>query len=529
VTDGRDRGLEEMHMVQPFQNEPLTDFKDPANAEKMKEALGAVRAQLGRTYPLIIGDQQITEGDISESVNPADPDQVVGRFVQATARQAREAVEIADAAFQNWRKRSAEDRANALIRTAAKLRERKFEFAALMVYEVSKSWPEADADIAELIDFLEYYAREALRLAGPQRVVPLEGEENRLVYIPLGVGIVIPPWNFPSAIMGGMAGAAVVAGNTVVIKPASTSPTISAWFVDTLIAEGGLPPGVVNFLPGPGSEIGDVLVDHEKTRFIAFTGSKEVGLRIFERAAKVHPGQKWLKRTVLEMGGKDAIVVDETADLDAAAEGIVASAFGFQGQKCSACSRAIVVDSVYDKVLSKVAERTKQITMGDPTDPSNFMGAVIDRHAFRKIREYIEVGKKEGLLVTGGDAKDGGGYFIPPTIVADVKPDSRLAQEEVFGPLLAFIRARDFDHAMEIANNTEYGLTGALFSKDEDRLNFAADDFHVGNLYLNRKCTGAMVGAQPFGGFNMSGTDSKAGGPDYLLLFTQGKSVTRKR
>jgi 1-pyrroline-5-carboxylate dehydrogenase len=516
-------------MVAPFQNEPMIDFNDPANAEKMKAALGTVRAQLGRTYPLIIGDQRITEGDTSDSVNPAVPDQLVGRFVQATAKQAREAVNIAAKAFEDWRKRPAEERAQALFRTASKLRERKFEFCALMVYEVSKTWPEADADVAELIDFLEYYAREALRLDGPQRLVPYPGEENELRYIPLGVGIVIPPWNFPSAIMGGMTGAAVVTGNTVVVKPASTAPTIAAWFIDVLIEEGGLPPGVVNFLPGPGGEIGDVLVDHEKTRFIAFTGSKEVGLRIFERSAKVHKGQKWLKRTILEMGGKDAIVVDETADLDAAATGIVASAFGFQGQKCSACSRAIVVDSVYDQVLSKVTERTKQLTVGDPTDPGNFMGAVIDSHAFRKIREYIAIGQKEGLLVTGGDARDGGGYFISPTIIADVKPDSRLAQEEVFGPVLAFIRARDFDHAMEIANNTEYGLTGALFSSKEDRLARAADDFHVGNLYLNRKCTGALVGVQPFGGFNMSGTDSKAGGPDYLLLFTQGKSVTRKR
>jgi 1-pyrroline-5-carboxylate dehydrogenase len=298
--------------------------------------------------------------------------------------------------------------------------------------------------------------------------------------------------------------------------------------VNTLIEAGGLPAGVVNFVPGPGGEIGDLLVDHPKTRFIAFTGSKEVGLRIFERASKVHKGQHWLKRTILEMGGKDAIVVDETADLDAAAEGIVASAFGFQGQKCSACSRAIVVDSVYDQVLSRVIERTKALTMGDPTDPATFMGAVIDDKAYKKIREYIEVGRKEGLLVAGGEKLDRAGYFIPPTIIADVKPDSRLAQEEVFGPLLAFIRARDFDDAIAIANNTEYGLTGALYSKNEDRLERASDQFHVGNLYLNRKCTGALVGVHPFGGFNMSGTDSKAGGPDYLLLFTQAKSVARK-
>jgi len=515
-------------MVPPFRNEPLTDFTDASTAEKMKAALGTVRAQLGRTYPLVIGSQRIAEGRIGDSVNPADPEQVVGRFVQATAQHAREAVDVSARAFEEWKRRSAEERANALFRTASRLRERKFEFAALMVYEVSKSWREADADVAELIDFLEYYGREALRLAGPQRIVPFPGEDNDLRYIPLGVGVVIPPWNFPSAIMGGMASAAVVSGNTVVLKPASTSPTIAAWFIDLFIEEGDLPPGVINFLPGPGGEIGDVLVDHEKTRFIAFTGSKEVGLRIFERAARVHPGQKWLKRTILEMGGKDAIVVDETADLAAAADGIVAAAFGFQGQKCSACSRAIVVDSVYDQVLAGVAERTRQLVMGDPTDPATFMGAVIDRTAYRKIRDFIDIGKKEGLLVEGGTDHEGAGWFVPPTIIADVKPDSRLAQEEVFGPVLAFIRARDFDHAMEIANGTEYGLTGALYSTKEDRLARAADEFHVGNLYLNRKCTGALVGVQPFGGFNMSGTDSKAGGPDYLLLFTQAKSISRR-
>jgi len=527
--EDREARAAESGRVPEFRNEALVDFQDAANAKRMEEALARVGAQLGRTYPLIINGHEIHDGEVDESVNPARPDQVVGRFVQATAAQAVAAIEAADAAFQEWRQRTAEDRALVLLRTAAALRARKFDYAALMVYEVSKSWREADADVAELIDFLEYYAREALRLGGPQPVVPNPGEDNELRYIPLGVGVVIPPWNFPSAIMGGMTAAAIVTGNTVVVKPASTSPTIAAWFVKMMIDEGGLPAGVLNFVPGPGGVIGDVLVDHAKTRFIAFTGSKEVGLRIFERAARVQPGQKWLKRTILEMGGKDSIVVDETADLDAAAEGIVASAFGFQGQKCSACSRAIVVDSVYDQVLSRVIERTKKLTVGDPAKPETYMGAVIDQKAFRKINEYIEIGRKEGLIVAGGEGGQGPGYFIPPTIVADVKPDARLAQEEVFGPVLAFIRARDFDDAMAIANNTEYGLTGALYSKREERLERAREDFHVGNLYLNRKCTGAMVGVHPFGGFNMSGTDSKAGGPDYLLLFTQGKSIARKR
>jgi 1-pyrroline-5-carboxylate dehydrogenase len=331
--------------------------------------------------------------------------------------------------------------------------------------------------------------------------------------------------------MGGMTMAAFVTGNTVVLKPAHTSTIIAAKFVDLLINDLGLPPGVVNFVPGPGAVIGDTLVDDPRTRFVAFTGSKEIGIRIYERAAKVHPGQIWLKRTILEMGGKDSIVVDETADIDAAAQGIVAAAFGFQGQKCSACSRAIVVEDVYDAVLAKVLEGARKITVGDPTKRENYMGAVIDEKAFKKIREYIDIGSKEGRVLLGGkvqDPSESGGYFIPPTIIADVAEDARISQEEIFGPVLAFVKARDFDHALQIANNTEFGLTGALYSKKPERLEQAADDFHVGNLYLNRKCTGAMVGAHPFGGFNMSGTDSKAGGPDYLLLFTQAKSIAEK-
>ncbi|MGH7443895.1 MAG: aldehyde dehydrogenase family protein, partial [Longimicrobiales bacterium] len=318
----------------------------------------------------------------------------------------------------------------------------------------------------------------------------------------------------------------IVTGNTAVLKPAHTSPIIAAIFARIFIEEAKLPAGVLNFVPGPGGKIGDTMVDHPKTRFIAFTGSKEIGLRIFDRAAKRQPGQVWLKRTILEMGGKDSIVVDETADLDAAADGIVASAFGFQGQKCSACSRAIIVDEVYDDVLNKVVERTKQLKVGDPAAPDTFMGAVIDRNAFDKISSYIELGRKEGRVVLGGEVGDADeGYFIPPTIVADVKPDARLSQEEVFGPVLAFVRASDYDDALDIANNTEFGLTGGVYSQDRERLARAREEFHVGNLYLNRKCTGALVGVQPFGGFNMSGTDSKAGGPDYLLLFMQGKSI----
>ena len=406
------------------------------------------------------------------------------------------------------------------------MRQRRFLLNAWMIYETSKSWAEADADTAEAIDFLEFYGREMLRLAERQPLTRIPEEESDLVYIPLGVGVAIPPWNFPSAIMAGLTTSAIVAGNTVVFKPASTAPVIAAQFVNILL-EVGLPAGVVNFLPGPGGAIGDALVQHPKVRFISFTGSREVGLHIHELASKHQPGQIWLKRTALEMGGKDAVVVDETADLEAAATAIVASAFGFQGQKCSAGSRAILVEQVYDEVVQKVVEKARTLTIGDPTDPKTYMGAVIDDAAFQKIKGYIEVGKQEGRLLLGGATKEGG-YFIEPTIFADVAPTARLAQEEIFGPVLAIIKARDFDDALAIANGTEYGLTGSLYSRDRERIERAKREFHVGNLYFNRKCTGAMVGVHPFGGFNMSGTDSKAGGRDYLLLFTQAKAMSEK-
>jgi 1-pyrroline-5-carboxylate dehydrogenase len=396
-----------------------------------------------------------------------------------------------------------------------------------LVYEVGKSWSEADGDIAEAIDFLEFYAREALRFAKPQPVVPIDGERNELVYIPLGVGAVIPPWNFAGAIMIGMTAASIVAGNTVVLKPSSDAAVIAAWFVD-LLEEVGVPPGVVNFIPGSGGEIGDLIVTHPKIRFVSFTGSKEVGLRINELAAKPQSGQKWIKRVVAEMGGKDSIIVAADADVDAAVEGVAVSAFGFQGQKCSACSRAIVDESIYDEFVDKLKRRVSTITVGDPIDPSNYMGPVVNESALRSILNYIETGKTEGRLVAGGNRVGERGYFIEPTVIADVAPDATIAQEEIFGPVLAIVKATGFENALAIANNTEFGLTGSLYTSDDAKIARARDDFFVGNLYFNRKSTGAMVGVHPFGGFNMSGTDSKAGGPDYLLLFMQGKTISRK-
>ncbi len=510
-----------------FANEPFVDFSRPDNQKAMKDALHKFGAELGREYPIYIGGEKITAAEKIKSTNPSHPDQVLAIFQKGTAELANRAIEAAAKAFEEWKRVPAEERAELVFRVGDLLRQRKFDFAAVLVYEVGKTWPEADADIAETIDFCEFYGREMLRLGGPQPVTPMKGEKNYLVYIPLGVGAVIPPWNFPCAIMAGMTLAAIVTGNTVALKPSSDSPTIAAKFVE-LCYEAGVPKGVINFVTGPGSSVGDTLVMHPKTRFIAFTGSKEVGLNIGEQAAKKQPGQIWIKRTVLEMGGKDAIIVDDEADLEAAVDGVTASAFGFQGQKCSACSRAIVTEKVYTNFLAKLKERVAKIKVGAAEDPHNYMGPVINKGSMQQILEYIEVGKKEGRLIVGGGRAEGEGYFIQPTVIADVSPKARIAQEEIFGPVLAVIPAKDFDDALAIANDTEFGLTGAVYSKNPKKLEKAAEQFFVGNLYLNRKCTGAMVGAHPFGGFNMSGTDSKSGGQDYLLLFLQAKSIAEK-
>ena len=513
--------------VPEFRNEPFTDFSRPDNRRAMEAAIEKVRSQLGREYELLIGGERIRTAEKLRSYNPSRKSEVIGVFQKATPELAALAVEKAYEQFLNWGYVPASERADCLLRTAAILRERKLEVAAWMVFEVSKSWAEADADVAEAIDFCEFYAGEMLRLSGPQPLTPVPGEENELRYIPLGVGVVIPPWNFPLAIMVGMTTAAWVSGNTVVLKPSSDSPAIAAQFMN-ILGDAGLPPGVVNFLTGSGAIAGDALVKHPKTRFVAFTGSKEVGLNINELAAKTAPGQIWIKRVIAEMGGKDSIIVDSDVDLDAAVTGVLASAFGFQGQKCSACSRAIVVENVYDEFVEKLRVKAERLRVGETDDPGNYMGAVINETAMKSILNYIEVGKKEGRLITGGKAAPGDGYFIEPTIIADVPPRARISLEEIFGPVLAILKAENFDQALEIGNNTEYGLTGSVFSKSRENLERARSRFHVGNLYFNRKCTGAMVGGHPFGGFNMSGTDSKAGGRDYLLLFTQAKVIAER-
>ena len=512
----------------PFKNEPFIDFSREDNARKMRSAIEKVRGQLGREYDLIIGGKRVRTTDKIRSLNPAKPSQVVGIHQKAGKEHVEPAVNAALKAFESWSRTSVEERASLVFHVGDLLRERRFEFMAWLVFEVSKNWAEADADIAETIDFCEFYSREALRFAKAETPVQLPGERDHLMYIPLGVGAVIPPWNFPCAIMAGMTLASIVSGNTVVLKPSSDSPTIAAKFVE-LLEEAGMPEGVVNFCPGGGASFGDALVAHPKVRYVAFTGSREVGLHINHSAAQHQPGQVWIKRTILEMGGKDAIIVDADADLDSAVEGVAQAAFGFQGQKCSACSRAIVDERIYDKFLEKLKARVERITVGDPAENAN-MAAVINEGSMKDILNYIEIGKKDGRVITGGGraTQAGEGYFIQPTVIADIPPKSKLEQEEVFGPVLAVVKSRNFDHALQIANDTEFGLTGAVYSTSREKLDRAVREFHVGNLYLNRKCTGAMVGAHPFGGFNMSGTDSKSGGPDYLYLFTQAKSVGEK-
>ncbi|MCA1567203.1 MAG: L-glutamate gamma-semialdehyde dehydrogenase [Acidobacteria bacterium] len=511
-----------------FRNEAFTDFSREENAQLMRAAIEKVRGELGRDYPLVIGGERVETGRTFDSINPAKKTEVVGRFQKATEELARRAVETADETFKSWARTPAEERAELLFRVAAILRERRHELSAWMIFEVGKTWAEADGDTAEAIDFCEFYAREMLRYSAPQPIVTLEGEENRLQYIPLGVGVVIPPWNFPLAIMAGMTVASWVTGNTVVLKPSSDAPAIAYKFFE-ILEEAGLPAGVVNFMTGSGAEVGDVVVDHPRTRYVAFTGSKEIGLRINERAARHQEGQVWIKRVVAEMGGKDAIIVDADTDLDDAATGVVQSAFGFQGQKCSACSRAIIHAGVYDEMLERIAARTEKLKLGEPTDGATNLSAVINQKAFKTISDYIEKGTADGGRVIAGGGTDGEqGFYIEPTVIADVKPGDRIEQEEIFGPVLACIKAQDFDDALRIANDTEYGLTGAVYTNDPEKLERAKREFHVGNLYLNRKCTGALVGVHPFGGFNMSGTDSKAGGRDYLGLFMQAKVWAEK-
>mgnify|MGYP001816947902 CR=1 FL=1 len=513
--------------MKPYAPVPYSDFTQDGPRQSYEAALRAVKAQLPGAAPVIIGGEQRETEAAIESVNPAQPDIVVAAAGSGSVADADAALTAAWDAFPAWAATPAPERAEIVHRIGDIMEERIHEFSAWMTLEAGKNYAESEADTAEAIDFCRYYAHQAVAMAEPVDVHEFPGESNHSFLMPLGAGVVIPPWNFPLAILCGMAVGPVAAGNTVVLKPASNTPMIGAMFMEAAIAA-GIPAGVINYLPGSGGTIGDALVDDPRTRFVNFTGSKEVGLRIAERSAAVQPGQRWLKRAFMEMGGKDALIVDETADLDAAAADAVRSAYGFQGQKCSACSRLIIVEEVYDEVLDRVLDLTGRLTVG-PGEENCAVGPVISAAQHSAILGEIESGKGEAALVAGGAAIDkDGGYYIEPTIFADVSPNSRLAQHEIFGPVLSVIKAADFEDAIGIANGTEFGLTGGLHSANEDRIERAIRDFHVGNLYVNRKITGALVGIQPFGGFNMSGSNAKAGGPDYLRLFMEMKSVARR-
>ncbi len=523
--------MQTQRTLDEFKNEPFTDFSVAENEIAIRAAIEQVKSELGREYPVIVNGEKIETGQKFQSINPAEKTQIVGVFSDADAdaeNLVNNALDAATNAFKFWQFITPAERAEFLFKAAAIIRERKHYFSAWMIFETGKTWAEADGDTAEAIDFLEFYGRELLRWTNEQPITPLDGENNSFQYIPLGVGAIIPPWNFPLAIMVGMTMSAVVTGNTTVLKPSPDAPTIAYKFMEVL-EEIGLPAGVVNFLPGSGTAVGELMVSSPKTRFISFTGSKKVGLHIYEEAAKTREGQRWMKRVVAEMGGKDAIVVADDADLNSAAAGIVSAAFGFQGQKCSACSRLIVDQSVHDELMEKIVEITKTLKVGLPTEADTNMTAVINQKSFDNATSMINKGIEEGgTVIIGGNGDDTKGFYVEPTIIDDVKPQATIEQQEIFAPVLAVIKADNFDHALEIANDTEYGLTGAVYSTDQGKLERAKREFHVGNLYLNRKCTGALVGVHPFGGFNMSGTDSKAGGREYLLQFMQGKSVSQK-
>jgi 1-pyrroline-5-carboxylate dehydrogenase len=510
-------------MPHEFRNEPILDFGRDVDARHAQQK--AIEAVVPSDCPLVIGGARIATKSSIVSHNPCQPGRLIGRAAKASPDQAEKAIRAAHDAFGSWSRTDPGLRADVLFRAADLMRRRRHDLNALLILEVGKTWVEADADTAEAIDFCDFYGHEMLRYAQEQPLTPVKGERNRLTYQPLGVGVVISPWNFPCAILTGMTAAALVTGNTVVLKPSSLAPVIGFRVVE-ILEESGLPKGVLNFLPSSGGEIGDLLVDHPLTRFISFTGSRDVGLRIHERAAKRQTGQRWIKRTVIEMGGKDPIVVDEDADLDAAAAGIVASAFGYQGQKCSACSRAILVEKIHDDLLDRIVARTQALKVGDVRDPETQVGAVIDEAQLEKVLGYIKAGGREGRLVAGGRRIAGDGYFVEPTVFADVSPKAKLAREEIFGPVLSVIKARDYEDAIRLANDSEYGLTGSFYGKA--RIEQAKAEMYVGNLYINRKSTGALVGGHPFGGFDMSGTNAKAGGRDYLRLFLEAKLVSEK-
>jgi RHH-type proline utilization regulon transcriptional repressor/proline dehydrogenase/delta 1-pyrroline-5-carboxylate dehydrogenase len=507
-----------------FRNEPELDFAQEDNRRRFQEALTQVRQQLGRAYPLVINGQEITTNAEIVSRNPSHPTEIVGRVAQAGVAEAEHSITTALQALPGWRVTSAAERADCLFRAAAAMRQRRTELAAWEVIEAGKPWREADADVCEAIDYLVYYSREMLRLAPARQLDDLPGEVNTYVYQPRGVAAVIAPWNFPLAILTGMTAAALVAGNTVIMKPAEQTPVIAAKLME-IFQSVGLPVGVLAYLPGLGEEVGEYLVTHPRTNLIAFTGSLAVGLRINALAAQTTAGQHGIKKVIAELGGKNAIIVDDDADLDEAVLGTAVSAFSYAGQKCSACSRMIVLAQVYDLFLRRLIEATRSLRIGPAEDPGTFVPPLIDEEARQKVQHYIDIARREGRVVLelAGPTE---GYFVGPVIVADVSPQAVIAQEEVFGPVLAVLKARDFDEALEIALSTPYALTSGLYSRSPAHIERARQELRIGNLYINRKITGALVGRQPFGGLGLSGIGSKAGGPDYLLQFMEPRTIT---
>lgn len=507
-----------------FQNEPLLDWTLAENRERFSRALDKSRKGFPLKAPLFINGRKVTTKKEISSTNPNNPQEVIGVVTVAEKAETEKSIKAAKMAFPAWRDTDPGVRAEYLFRAGAAARKMRYELAALQVYEVGKTWSEADADVCEAIDYLEYHGREMIRLAKPQRIGNIPGEISHLCYEPRGAGAVIAPWNFPLAISMGMIAAAVVTGNTVIYKPSSLSG-VTGSMVYRIFEMCRLPSGVLNFLPGPGGEIGDLLVTHPDIAFIAFTGSKEVGLRIMELAGNRIEGSSGPKKVIAEMGGKNAIIVDADADLDEAVYYILHSAFDYQGQKCSACSRLIVLDENYDKLIDRLKAAAESIYLGPTEDPGSFMGAVIDGNARNKINHYIEIGKEEGTLLLERFPPANIGHCVPLAIFEGIRPEHRLAQEEIFGPVLAIMKVADFDEALEVANNTEYALTGAVISRSPANIDKARKRFRVGNLYINRGCTGAIVGRHPFGGFKMSGVGSKAGGPEYLQQFMVPRNV----
>lgn len=512
--------------IPQFKNHPVFPGLDERTVRAFKAALADVKRNLGKTYQLFIDGKDIATDRLIQSVNPADPAQIIGHICQADRSLVDMAIRAAQRAFLAWRQMPATRRVKYLLDAAAILRERIYYYAAWQVLEEGKQWDQAYNDVAEAIDFLEYYSRQAVELDKPIDMGTFRGEINHYFYQPKGLTAVIAPWNFPLAISCGMVSAAIAAGSCVIYKPSSQSAVVGHHLVE-IFKQVGLPDGVFNYLPGPGAVIGEYLATHPKIAVLAFTGSMEVGLRLTELAARPVQGQECIKKVIAEMGGKNAIIIDQDADLQRACPAVLYSAFGYQGQKCSACSRLIVVDPVYDRFVPMLLQQAKTLKIGPAEDPSNYMGPVIDKAAQQKILSYIDLAEKEGKILYKSQVPQGG-FYVPLTIVDGIRPDCRIAQEELFGPVLAIMRAKDFDQAIEWANSTRFALTGAVFSNNRQHLELAAKTFCVGNLYFNRHCVGAMVKVQPFGGFKLSGTGTKAGGPDYLLHFLDPRSITEQ-